>query len=45
MTQLLENGLPLSLVMDAIRAPLVITRGKAKPGTPGGVERIHLDER
>jgi uncharacterized protein len=45
MTQLLENGLPLSLVMDAIRAPLVITRGKAEPGTPGGVERIHLDER
>jgi uncharacterized protein len=30
MTQLLENGLPLSLVMDAIKAPLVVQMGEKR---------------
>jgi uncharacterized protein len=29
MTQLLENGQPVSLVMEALKGPLVITRGEA----------------
>lgn len=33
MTQLLENGLPLSLVMDALKGPLVITQGKVESGS------------
>jgi uncharacterized protein len=32
MTQLLENGLPASLVMEALKGPLVITRGNSESG-------------
>ena len=32
MAQLLENGLPVSLVMDALRGPLVITQGQMESG-------------
>ncbi len=32
MTQLLENGLPVSLVMDALKGPLVVTQGKVTRG-------------
>jgi uncharacterized protein len=33
MTQLLENGLPVSLIMDALKGPLVITQGEgSNPG-------------
>jgi hypothetical protein len=28
MTQLLENGLPASLVMDAVKGPLIIKEGQ-----------------
>ena len=34
MTQLLENGLPVSLVMEAMKGPLVITKGEVARG-PG----------
>lgn len=40
MTQLLENGLPLSLVMDALKEPLVITQGKVELGGPTANMRI-----
>jgi uncharacterized protein len=36
MAQLLEKGLPLSLVMDAVKGPLVITQGEA-----GGTAASH----
>ena len=42
MTQLLENGLSASLVMDALKGPLVITKGKTlsvSQGTIKGVTR------
>jgi hypothetical protein len=33
MAQLLENGLPVSLIMDALKGPLVITQGEgSNPG-------------
>ncbi|MBP1750734.1 MAG: anaerobic sulfatase maturase, partial [Deltaproteobacteria bacterium] len=35
MSQLLENGLPASLVMDAVKGPLVIKKKQA-PGNEGG---------
>jgi uncharacterized protein len=35
MTQLLENELPASLVMEALKGPLVITRGNSESGDPG----------
>jgi uncharacterized protein len=34
MSQLLEKGLPVSLVMDALKRPLVITQGQAKSDSP-----------
>jgi len=34
MTQLLENGLPLPLVMDTLKGPLVITQGLVESGSP-----------
>jgi len=40
MTQLLENGLPLSLVMDALKGPLVITQGRVESGSPTATRRI-----
>ena len=35
MAQLLENDLPASLVMEALKGPLVIERGNPKSGNPG----------
>ena len=39
MTQLLEKGLPVSLVMDALKGPLVITQGEAD-GTTASHGRV-----
>ena len=41
MAQLLENGLPVSYVMDAIKAPLVITRGHIATDMPEDSNSFH----
>lgn len=39
-TQLLENGLPASLVMDALKAPLVIKLGQPELSKPTKNKRV-----
>jgi len=40
MTQPLENGLPASLVMEALKGLLVITRGNSESGDPERQKRV-----
>lgn len=41
MTQLLEKGLPASLVMDAITAPLVVQIGEKNGSSDGQTDQVH----